>query len=110
MNENQTQLSAFIIGLTMCVVFSFLLAGFYAVSQLPGVPFVIDSKINPNNAEMASLVRLPGLGPSKAFEIVSYRQGVVEGQSAFDKASDLYAVSGLGPATVEKMSAWLKFE
>jgi|FrelakmetLWP11LW_1041352.scaffolds.fasta_scaffold05147_2 competence ComEA-like helix-hairpin-helix protein len=63
--------------------------------------------INPNTDPVASLVRLPGIGLSRAITIVEYRQSHSQNGPAFQKPEDLDAVSGLGPKTIEKMRPWL---
>ena len=73
----------------------------------------IDSRINPNDAPEASLIRLPGIGFSRALAIVQYRQEFNKGSGrsqAFRNCDDLCKVRGIGPKTAEAMSRWLKFE
>lgn len=73
----------------------------------------LDSRINPNDAPMASLVRLPGIGIGKAAAIVAYRENSTEqngDRPAFQNANDLQKVKGIGPKTVQNISQWLKFE
>jgi len=72
----------------------------------------LDSCINPNDAPVASLVRLPGIGIGRAKAIVSYRNNFTEkaGNSrAFRNHDDLQKVKGIGPKTVQNISQWLKF-
>jgi competence protein ComEA len=64
-----------------------------------------EEKLDPNTASVASLRRLPGIGPVKARAIVAYR-GVRRG-SAFAAAEDLMAVHGIGPATVRRIEPYL---
>jgi competence protein ComEA len=73
----------------------------------------IDSRINPNNAPAASLIRLPGIGVARALAIVAYREEFSkrdDNKPAFRKCEDLQKVKGIGPKTVENISEWLKFE
>jgi len=104
--------------------FAFVIAGCAAVlisigfvllargpnKQTGDVHFV--SKINPNKASVASLVRLPGVGPVRAKDIVAYRQRITNssGNVAFQEPNDLQNVKGIGPKTVEKIEMWLKFD
>ena len=71
-------------------------------------------KINPNHAEVASLVRLPGIGPMKAQAIIEYRQNILatkKGQNIiFGCASDLEKVRGIGSKTVDNIKEYLVFE
>lgn len=69
-------------------------------------------KINPNDAPLASLMRLPGVGLTRARAIVDYRNRPVD-QSAprpvFAGGQDMQRVKGLGPATVADILPWLQF-
>jgi len=62
-------------------------------------------KINPNDASAASLRRLPGLGPERVRAVIEYRQA--HGPQAFSCAEDLLKVKGIGPATLDKLAAFL---
>lgn len=71
----------------------------------------LDNLINPNDAPVASLIRLPGIGLAKAQAIVAYRESVKNGQSsAFRNCKDLQKVKGIGPKTAESIGEFLKFE
>ena len=71
-------------------------------------------KVNPNRAEAASLVRLPGIGPMKAQAIIEYRQKKLATNQKqniiFSCANDLEQVKGIGPGTVENIKEYLVFE
>ena len=73
----------------------------------------LECRINPNDAPVESLVRLPGLGAARAGAIVAYRADFnrTSGTSrAFQHCDDLRKISGIGPKTVQSMSKWMKFE
>jgi competence protein ComEA len=73
----------------------------------------LDEKINPNNAPAASLMRLPGIGISRAEAIVAYREKFNQrnkNEPAFQNCNDLQKVKGIGPKTVQNISQLLKFE
>jgi competence protein ComEA len=73
----------------------------------------LDEKINPNIAPAASLLRLQGVGPSRAEAIVAYRENFGEKERkgpAFRDANDLRQVRGIGPRTAQNISQRLKFE
>ncbi|MGM0833153.1 ComEA family DNA-binding protein [Halomonas qinghailakensis] len=55
--------------------------------------------INVNTADAELLAELPGIGPSRAAAIIEER----ENNGAFADADDLTRVSGIGPATVDRM-------
>jgi len=58
-----------------------------------------EQKININLADVETLTTLPGIGPSKAQSILSYR----EENGRFSTIDDLRNVSGIGDKTFEKL-------
>ena len=111
--QNRIQSFAFVIAAGVCVLFSIALAasGLLGVGQ--SCQIVLDEQINPNDAPLASLVRLPGIGIGKANAIVAYRENFGRKDSdsrAFRSCNDLQKVKGIGPKTVQNISQWLKFE
>lgn len=73
----------------------------------------LDSRINPNDAPVSSLVRLPGIGMSKAAAIVAYRDSYTLSAPApkpFSDCNDLQKVKGIGPKTAEAIAEWVVFE
>ena len=106
----------FIIAVFGCVLFSISfaassLSGFG--SGFSGCEIELESRINPNDAPLASLVRLPGIGIGRAGAIVAYRENFAEqqeGSQPFRNCDDLQKVRGIGPKTVKNISEWLKFE
>ena len=113
--QNRIQSFAFVIAVSVCVLFSVgfvvsSLVGFGAASD--GCEIELEGRINPNDAPVASLVRLPGIGIGKARAIVGYREEFSEqngNKPAFQNPNDLQKVKGIGPKTVENISDWLKF-
>lgn len=111
--QNRIQSLAFVISVSICICLSIA----FAVSSLSRSQQLYEIKlqrrINPNTAQVASLVRLPGIGISRASAIVAYRRdfaGQKAGRAAFETADDLQKVRGIGPKTVQNISRWLKFE
>ena len=111
--QSRIQSFAFVISVCVCALFSIV----FSVASLAAVrePSVIelDERINPNNAPIASMVRLPGIGISRAEAIVACREDLSKEDSnsrAFRSAYDLQKVRGIGPKTVQNISEWLKFE
>jgi competence ComEA-like helix-hairpin-helix protein len=74
-------------------------------------PLKLNAAINPNEATLGSLMRLPGVGRSRAQEIIRYRTAfeAENGLRAFECPADLMEVKGIGPKTAEKMAPWLEF-
>lgn len=63
-----------------------------------------DGKININTADEALLSTLPGIGPSKAAAIISYR----EEHGLFAAPEDLKNVTGIGDKTYERLQDSIK--
>lgn len=59
----------------------------------------VGSLININSADQAQLETLPGIGPAKASAIIQYR----EENGSFSAVEDIQNVSGIGPATFNKL-------
>ncbi|MHC4476515.1 MAG: ComEA family DNA-binding protein [Planctomycetota bacterium] len=73
----------------------------------------LEQKINPNEAPVGSLVRLPGIGIARASAVVAYREDFSEtsgGGPAFKNVDDLQKIKGIGPKTAASISRWLTFE
>lgn len=113
--QNSIQSFAFVI--SVCIAAGFC-RGFISntgesesISSLKKIE--LDSRINPNDAPIESLVRLPGLGISRAGAIVEYRNSFNEKDGknqAFQNPDDLQKITGIGPKTVQNLSEWIKFE
>ena len=71
---------------------------------------VLNEKINPNTADVDSLMRLANIGPKRAEAIVAYRSNVPQGDRAFEGPQDMEKIKGIGPATVEAMKSELCFD
>ena len=63
-----------------------------------------DGKVNLNTATEAELTTLPGIGPSKAASIITYR----EENGGFKTVDDLKNVSGIGDKTFDKLKDAIK--
>jgi hypothetical protein len=97
-----------LVALLMVTALSVQLYRSYRVCPLDVSP----ERINPNTASIASLVRLPGIGKARAMDIIYFRQTSGGGgeEPVFKMASDLEAIKGIGPKTVENLSPWLTFD
>ena len=110
--QNRIQSFAFVISVCVAVCFCIGLA----VSNIQGsgqsCEIKLEGEINPNDAPIVSLVRLPGIGVGRAEAIVAYREDFsIEGPNkAFQDSDDLQKIKGIGPKTAENISEWLKFE
>lgn len=110
--QKRIQSFAFVIAVVVCVLFSAGFTSLVLTRSGSAGEVKLETKINPNNAAMASLVRLPGIGVVRAQGIVAYRDAFKRQNSAgvaFENHDDLQKVKGIGPKTVENVSQWLKF-
>ncbi|MHC4570641.1 MAG: ComEA family DNA-binding protein [Planctomycetota bacterium] len=110
--QKKIQSFAFVIAASVCVLLSIC----FAVLSLAGLhqsyEIELDEQINPNEASLASLVRLPGIGIGRAGAILAYRENFRKqaDNSTFRNCDDLQKVKGIGPKTVENICQWLKFK
>jgi competence protein ComEA len=104
---------AYLSALVLSILLGFALITLSGAKDNGFEGIVLNGRINPNSAPEVSLVRLPGIGDSKAKAIVAYRSDFVteNGQRlAFVNCNDLQNVKGIGSKTVSSISRWLKFE
>lgn len=113
--QNRIQSFAFVISVCMAVCLSWIfilnLTGLKSATGKNEIE--LESRINPNDAPVASLVRLSDIGMLRAGAIVEFREkfGEAEGESrVFKDIDDLQKVKGIGPKTVQNISEWLTFE
>ena len=111
--RKRIQSFAFVIavGAGVCFSVGFVISSVWGLRQSCGIE--LNEKVNPNDASMGSLMRLPGIGIGRAVAIVAYREGLRgknNNSEVFRDCDDLQKVKGIGPKTAEKISEWLKFE
>lgn len=70
----------------------------------------LQTRVNPNDAPLESLLRLPRVGIPTAEKIIAYRQGYKGEGPAFQNADDLQKVKGIGPKTVAILEKHLYFD
>ncbi len=110
--QNRIQSFAFVISVCLAVCCSF---GFISNLErdLGQCEIELEGRINPNDAPIESLIRLPGMGIGRAGAIVAYRENFNENKAsspAFQNCDDLQKVKGVGPKTVQNISGLLKFD
>ncbi len=113
--QNRIQSFAFVISTSLAVFFSVGFTSNLGRDELAFDRFDIklESRINPNDAPIESLIRLPGLGIGRAGAIIEYRENFNKkdaGSPAFQNCNDLQKVKGVGPKTVQNISEWLRFD
>ena len=112
-SQNRIQSFAFVISVSVCALLctGFAVSSFEAVRQSSVIE--LDERINPNEAPVSSMVRLPGIGISRAEAIAAYRNNFSKEDSSsqtFGNCDDLQKIKGIGPKTVLNISKWLTFE
>jgi hypothetical protein len=110
--RRHAQSLAFLVGISLAVLLALGWAGKALRDQAQGRAVCPPEKINPNEAPVASLMRLPGIGLTRARAIVDYRRRPPEPATprpAFMDGQDMQRIKGFGPATVEDILPWLQF-
>jgi competence protein ComEA len=103
----------FLVGLCACVIAGTLFAAAALHRRIDSRQSPSVARINPNNASVYSLARLPGIGASRARAIAEFRdrRKTREGCGpVFQCAEDLAQVKGIGRATIETIRPWLQFD
>ena len=114
-SQNRIQSFAFVISvcIAICLSWNFISNDTNLESNAEGSENNLESRINPNVAPIASLVRLPDIGLLRAGAIVTYREQfrlTDSGNRVFQNINDLQKVKGIGPKTALNISEWLTFE
>lgn len=113
--QNRIQSFAFVTSVCIAVCFSIGFISNHGRGQqnFARCEVELEGRINPNDAPVESLVRLPGMGPGRAGAIVEYREnfnGKDAASPAFQNCDDLQKVKGIGPKTVQNINELLKFD
>jgi DNA uptake protein ComE-like DNA-binding protein len=103
--EGFSYLLACVAAFAAAIIFSF------GVLRKADVPVVqLQTRINPNEAPAASLIRLPQIGMTRAEKIIAYRQANAGDEPVFTCFDDLRKVKGIGPAIAGQLADYLRFE
>jgi len=98
----------------MACIFCLALAIFFSfgvIERTGEAPVAqLQTRINPNDAPAASLVRLPQIGITRAEKIIAYRQAETGDEPVFTCPDDLQKVKGIGPVIAGQLAEYLRFE
>ena len=110
--QNLSQSMALVVGVCLAVVVGSCFAS-RVCARRDRWSVQLESRINPNTAGIGSMVRLPGIGLTRAQAIIAFRARTAEETGnpvVFGCPADLMQVRGIGPKTVEGLARWLRFE
>jgi len=111
--QRKVQALALVLAVCFSLAFSTALAAVAFTRLQTCCDIELKQSINPNDAPLASLVRLPGIGVGRAAAITEYRRNYNTKQPVskpFESAQDLLKLKSFGPKTVQNISPWLRFE
>jgi len=103
---------AFLAAVVLCIFLSVLFCVGFFTAKSGTYKIELQGRINPNVASEASLGRLPGIGAVRAAAIAGFRDNFRKEHGegvAFRTVEDLCKVRGIGPATANKVSDYLRF-
>ncbi|MCH7926359.1 MAG: helix-hairpin-helix domain-containing protein [Candidatus Dadabacteria bacterium] len=100
--------SFFLLSIFIAAIFSAVFAASLFARTSSQNQIELLTAINPNTAPAASLIRLPGIGITRASAIIEYRKNF-PGNEAYLVADDLQKIHGIGPKTAQKISKYLNF-
>ena len=104
------------LALLLTVLLGFMIVGAVRRPVLRGGPAVLipdagtalEARIDPNTADVAALMEIPGLGRAKAQALVDYREKQSTG-GIFRRALDLERVPGWGAKSAQDFGAYMAF-
>ncbi|MFA5423301.1 MAG: helix-hairpin-helix domain-containing protein [Phycisphaerae bacterium] len=101
-------------GLSYILACVFMLAAaamfsFDVIVRADGDKIELQTRVNPNDAPMESLLRLPRVGIPTAEKIIAYRENFGGPGPVFKNADDLQNIKGIGPKTVVILEKYLYF-
>lgn len=106
-NQSLSYLLACVLAVVLGLVFSF---GCFSGRGGDVAAVRLQVRINPNDAPVESLMRLPQIGRVRAERIIAYRQGHAADSPVFTCCDDLQKVNGIGRAVAGQLSDYLRFE
>lgn len=92
------RLGSWVLLASLCLGASVVCAAEPEASAAPGSEITAVVAVNLNEASEAELVRLPGIGPSRARAIIAYRD-----RRPFKRPEEILKVHGIGRKTFRKL-------
>ncbi|MBN2588384.1 MAG: helix-hairpin-helix domain-containing protein [Sedimentisphaerales bacterium] len=112
--QKRIQSFAFVISAFTAFCFAFYFTpNLIKINSSPSdVVLQVANQINPNTAEIDSLIRLPDIGFSRAEAIIEYRNNFVKNnnRAAFGHPDDLQKIAGIGPKTIYNVKELLEYK
>jgi DNA uptake protein ComE-like DNA-binding protein len=105
-----TQGLSYLLACVFCLVLAIIFSLGVFSQTGPTLVVQLQTRINPNEAPEASLVRLPQIGMTRAAKIVAYRQANAGDKPVFTCLDDLQKVNGIGPVIASGLSDYLRFD
>lgn len=109
---NRIHLLAFIIAVALAGAFCMYFVFMNSPADGNAANIELRQKVNPNNAPVESLMRLPGISRKRAEAIIAYRERFSisgKGDLAFRDCNDLHNIKGIGPGVTDDMCQYLEF-
>ena len=108
-DSDKVDTSTFLVIIFICFLFSagFVIFGGCLFDSTASIE--LDGKIKINEASAVSMMRLPGVGISKAESIILYRQNCGR-QKTFKSCEDLTRIHGIGVKTADGVKKYISFE
>ena len=108
--SDETQSFSYLLACIICLSLALFFSLGIVVRNGDKPVLQLQTRINPNEATAASLVRLPQIGLTRAEKIIAYRQDNAGYEPVFTCSEDLQKVKGIGPVIEAGLSEYLRFE
>ena len=112
-DSHPVAISAFHHLIWLSLLISLVLACQYWYHDTVPITYSLVETVNPNHADLARLVCLPGVGPQRAQAIIDDRtqQQMMKGNaSVYTCPEDLLAIKGIGPGILRQITPYLRFD
>jgi competence ComEA-like helix-hairpin-helix protein len=103
---------SYLLSIAICGCLAIWFGVSYTSKAGAGENIAVEDKVNINTDPAESIVRLGGIGPVRAADIVEYRDKLKQAsqfEKAFNSAQDLDKIKGIGPKTIEKIENEIRY-